>query len=218
MVYKEISYREDARIGTITLNRPGQRNSLSMELIKEIHSCLSLAGERMSPRVIVIRGEGPCFCSGHDMTQILDRDITEIRRLFEACIDLMGLIKKIPQPVIAQVHGIATAAGCQLVAACDLAVAAQDSRFATPGVKIGLFCSTPAVALSRNVGKKMALDMLLTGRFVSADEALACGLVNRVVAGKELSAEVLSLAEEIASYSLRTLGPVSYTHLTLPTN
>jgi len=140
------------------------------------------------------------------MKEILDTPLNDIRRLFQTCLDLMLLIHSIPQPVIGQVHGIATAAGCQLVAACDLVVAAKDARFATPGVKIGLFCTTPMVALSRAVGRKKALEMVLTGEFISAQEAMSHGLINRVVSKESLKTETWALSQAIAQYSLVTLG------------
>lgn len=206
MVYKNILYEEKERVGCITLNRPEKRNALSLELLEELSSCLKRAAEERSAKVIVVKGAGPAFCAGHDMKEILDNELNDIRHLFQTCLDLMVLIHSIPQPVIAQVHGIATAAGCQLVAACDLVVAEEEARFATPGVKIGLFCTTPMVALSRAVGRKKALEMVLTGEFISAQEAMAHGLVNRVVSKEALDGETLALAKEIAQYSLVTIG------------
>ena len=206
MTYKNILYEETEKIGLLTLNRPEKRNALSLELLEEFSSCLTQAARKKSAKVIIVKGAGPAFCAGHDMKEILDTPLNDIRRLFQTCLDLMLLIHSIPQPVIGQVHGIATAAGCQLVAACDLVVAAKDARFATPGVKIGLFCTTPVVALSRAVGRKKALEMVLTGEFISAQEAMSHGLINRVVSKESLETETWALSQAIAQYSLVTLG------------
>jgi enoyl-CoA hydratase/carnithine racemase len=206
MQYDSIIYEERDRIGMITLNRPEKRNALSLELLKELSVCLQSLEENQDLKVLIIKGAGEAFSAGHDMRQILGKELNDIRRLFDTCAELMLLIHRIPQPVIAQVHGIATAAGCQMVAACDLAVAGEGARFATPGVKIGLFCTTPMVPLSRAVGRKKALEMLLTGEFVSAREAMAHGLVNRVVPDTDLERETLLLAKDIARYSLVALG------------
>ncbi|MBU2498781.1 MAG: enoyl-CoA hydratase [Proteobacteria bacterium] len=201
-----IHYEEKERIGLMTLNRPEKRNALSLGLLKELSSLLHRIGEEKRAKVIILKGAGEHFCAGHDLNEILNREIGDIRRLFQACLDLMMLMQRIPQPVIAQVRGIATAAGCQLVAACDLAVAEEGALFATPGVKIGLFCSTPMVPLSRAVGRKRALEMLLTGKFVKASEAMDYGLVNRVVPLERLVEETWLLGKEISQFSLTTLG------------
>jgi len=206
MTYKNILYEETEKIGLLTLNRPEKRNALSLELLEEFSSCLTQAARKKSAKVIIVKGAGPAFCAGHDMKEILDTPLNDIRRLFQTCLDLMLLIHSIPQPVIGQVHGIATAAGCQLVAACDLVVAAKDARFATPGVKIGLFCTTPMVALSRAVGRKKALEMVLTGEFISAQEAMSHGLINRVVSKESLETETWALSQAITQYSLVTLS------------
>jgi enoyl-CoA hydratase/carnithine racemase len=206
MDYGTIAYEEGKRVGVITLNRPEKRNALSLAMLEELSSCLQGVGRESRIKVVIIRGAGEHFCAGHDLNEILNQDLTDIRRLFGACMDLMMLIQGIPQPVIAQVKGIATAAGCQLVAACDLALAEAGARFATPGVKIGLFCSTPMVPLSRAVGRKKALEMLLTGEFIGAAEAMDYGLINRVVPDEELETETLQLAERIAQYSLVPLS------------
>ena len=165
----------------VTLNRPERRNALSLELMQELVGVLNSLGARSDVRAIVIEGAGVAFSAGHDLSEMVQRDLPFYQRVFDICTELMETIHRVPQPVIAKVHGIATAAGCQLVAACDLAVAADGARFATPGVKIGLFCSTPMVPLSRAVGRKRALEMLLTGEPISAATALDWGLVNRVV-------------------------------------
>jgi enoyl-CoA hydratase/carnithine racemase len=154
--------RADGPAARITLNRPDQRNALSLELMAEATAALERLGTDRSARAIVIEAAGPAFCAGHDLREMVGRDLPFYQRLFDACSELMEAVHRAPQPVIARVHGTATAAGCQLVAACDLAVAAEEARFATPGVKIGLFCSTPMVPLSRAIGRKRALEMLLT--------------------------------------------------------
>ncbi len=202
MTYRNILYEEKEKIGVLTLNRPDKRNSLSLELLEEFAECLRQAAQKKTVKVIVVKGSGVAFCAGHDLKEIHGRGLKEIRLLFQTCIDLMMLIHAIPQAVIAQVHGIATAAGCQLVASCDLVVAEEGAKFATPGVKIGLFCTTPMIPLSRAVGRKKALEMLLTGRFISSREAMTHGLVNRVVPLEILEQETMSLAEEIAQYSI----------------
>jgi enoyl-CoA hydratase/carnithine racemase len=161
---------------------------------------------RRAVRVIVIEGAGAAFSAGHDLGEMVGRDLPFYERLFDSCTELMETIHRVPQPVIAKVHGIATAAGCQLVAACDLAVAAEDARFATPGVKIGLFCSTPMVPLSRAIGRKRALEMLLTGEPISASTALEWGLVNRVVPAAELDTAVAELVAAISRSSPLTVG------------
>lgn len=193
---------EDALPGVvITMNRPEQRNALSTGLMTELTHALEEQSRRRECGVIVLTGAGPAFSAGHDLGELTGRTLDEEREIFETCTRLMDAIQRIPQPVIAAVNGPAFAAGCQLVATCDLAVAADTARFATPGVKIGLFCSTPMVALSRNVGRKHALEMLLTGRPVDAQTAEAWGLVNRVVPAEQVIPAALELANEIASYS-----------------
>jgi len=206
MDYKTIHYKEKEGIGFITLNRPNRANALSLELLEELFSCLKDISGGKETRVLIIKGAGKHFSAGHDMAEVLDAALVDVRHLFEACMDLMMLMQDIPQPVIAQVNGVATAAGCQLVAACDLALAEEKALFATPGVKIGLFCSTPMVALSRAIGRKRALEMLLTGKFISASEACEYGLINRVVPGDRLDAETLQLAKEISQYSRVVIG------------
>jgi len=199
--YEHILYEGDDIVALVTMNRPKKRNALSLDHMQELISCLKTIGETGETSVVVLRGSGPAFCAGHDLSEMVGRDPAFYRHLFDVCCELMETIQAIPQPVIAQVHGIATAAGCQLAVTCDLVVASEDARFATPGVKIGLFCSTPMVALSRAVGQKKAMEMLLTGEFVSAEEALAEGLVNKVVPAEELETETRKLAEKIAEAS-----------------
>jgi enoyl-CoA hydratase/carnithine racemase len=192
--------------GRVTLNRAEKRNALSLELMEELIGSLETLGADHEVRAIVIEGAGVAFSAGHDLSEMVDRELPFYQRLFDVCIELMETIHRVPQPVIAKVHGVATAAGCQLVAACDLAVAAADARFATPGVKIGLFCSTPMVPLSRAIGRKRALEMLLTGDLVDAKTALDWGLVNRVVPVELLEDAVMELVEKIARSSPLTVG------------
>ena len=190
----------------LTLNRPEARNALSIELMTALVEALGHAAENPHSRVVVIAAAGPAFCAGHDLRELRQDPRRETyQRIFALCSELMLAIVRLPKPVIAEVHGIATAAGCQLVATCDLAVAAEDARFATPGVNIGLFCSTPMVALTRAVGRKAAMEMLLTGRLIDAETARAIGLVNRVVPREELRAAVDGLAREIAGKSALTV-------------
>jgi enoyl-CoA hydratase/carnithine racemase len=204
--YRHILYDVEGPIAFVTMNRPARRNALSLEHMEELIACFAALGWRQDIAVVILRGNGAAFCAGHDLSEMIERDAAFYRRLFDVCTNLMGTIQSIPQPVIAQVQGIATAAGCQLAATCDLVVAAEDARFATPGVKIGLFCSTPMVALSRAVGRKKALEMLLTGEPLSAREAREAGLVNRVVPAPELAAETMALAAKIAASSSYVVG------------
>src|SRR5919108_3542125 len=197
---------QDGLTGRITLNRPEKRNALSLELMEELIDALETLRTNREVRAIVIDGAGPAFSAGHDLSEMVGRDVAFYERLFDVCTVLMETIHGVPQPVIAKVHGVATAAGCQLVAACDLAVATDDARFATPGVKIGLFCSTPMVPLSRAVGRKRTLEMLLTGDWVSAEEAARIGLVNRVVPAADLERETRALAERIVASSRYVVG------------
>jgi enoyl-CoA hydratase/carnithine racemase len=190
----------------ITLNRPDKRNALSLQLMQELIAALETVGAITDVRAIVIDAAGVAFSAGHDLGEMVGRDLPFYQELFDVCTELMEAIHRTPQPVIAKVHGIATAAGCQLVAACDLAVAADDARFATPGVKIGLFCSTPMVPLSRAIGRKRALEMLLTGELVDAAKALEWGLVNRVVSSEQLDDAVAELVEAIARSSPLIIG------------
>lgn len=190
----------------ITLNRPEKRNALSLELMQDLIAAFEQLGSSPEVRAIVLEGAGPAFSAGHDLGEMVGREDAFYERLFDVCTVLMETIHRVPQPVIAKVHGIATAAGCQLVAACDLAVAADDARFATPGVKIGLFCSTPMVPISRAVGRKRALQMLLTGEPIDASTAADWGLVNRVVPADKLEDAVEALVTAIARSSPLTVG------------
>jgi enoyl-CoA hydratase/carnithine racemase len=189
------------------LNRPAARNALSMGLMQALDTELAaIAGDR-AIHVVVIAANGPAFCAGHDLREIRATPAREAyEALFALCSRLMQRIVRLPKPVIAQVHGVATAAGCQLVASADLAVAADTARFATPGVNIGLFCSTPMVALSRAVGRKAAMEMLLTGDLIPAERAREIGLINQVVPEAGLAAATRSLAERIAGKSPLTLA------------
>jgi enoyl-CoA hydratase/carnithine racemase len=196
----------DEASARITMNRPDKRNALSLELMEELIAALRDVSARDSVRAIVIEGAGPAFSAGHDLSEMIDRDEAFFSHLFEVCTVMMETIHDLPQPVIAKVHGIATAAGCQLVAACDLAVASDDARFGTPGVKIGLFCSTPMVPVSRAIGRKRAMQMLLTGETIDALTALDWGLVNRVVPAAELDGAVAELVAAISRSSSYTVA------------
>ncbi len=193
-------------VARITLNRPEKRNALSLELMEELIGALREVSSRTSTRAIVLEGAGPAFSAGHDLSEMIGRDEEFYGELFGVCTVLMETVHDLPQPVIAKVHGIATAAGCQLVAACDLAVAAEGTRFATPGVKIGLFCSTPMVPVSRAVGRKRAMQLLLTGEPIDASTALDWGLVNHVVPPEQLESAVAQLVAAIARSSGYTVA------------
>jgi enoyl-CoA hydratase/carnithine racemase len=212
MPYQDLIVEREESVRVITLNRPNRRNALSLGLMSELIACLDETGRDRSIRTVILAAAGAAFCSGHDLSETVGGDINQNRRLFDICTVLMEKLQSIPQPVIAEVQGIATAAGCQLVASCDLAIAAEEASFATPGVRIGLFCSTPMVALSRAVGRKRALEMLLTGEPIDAHTAADWGLVNRVVPVDELRAETLKLARRIAEASDRVvaLGKQAY--------
>jgi enoyl-CoA hydratase/carnithine racemase len=190
----------------ITLNRPQRRNALSLALMRELRATLEALGGERDVRAIVIAGAGPGFSAGHDLSEMIEPDRAFVQELFDECTRLMQAIHRVPQPVIARVHGVATAAGCQLVAACDLAIAEDGARFATPGVRIGLFCSTPMVALSRAIGRKRAMDMLLTGRMIDAATARDWGLVNEVVPADELDAAVDALAARVSESARATVA------------
>lgn len=196
----------DGDVAVIALNRPEKRNALSLQMMRELADALTEVGRDPQLRAVILRGEGAAFSAGHDLRELVDRDIDAYRTIFEACVALMARIVATPQPVIAEVAKVATAAGCQLVAACDLAVASTEATFATPGVRIGLFCSTPMVALTRAIGRKRAMEMLLTGDPIDASTALAWGLVNRVVPPERLHEETLALARKISSSSRDVVG------------
>ena len=204
--YRNLRVTATGAAARIVLNRPEKRNALSLELMDEVIGALQAAAADEAARAIVIEGAGPAFSAGHDLSEMIGRERDFFDRLFDRCTVMMEAVHAVPQPVIAKVHGIATAAGCQLVAACDLAVAAEGTRFATPGVKIGLFCSTPMVPVSRAVGRKRAMQMLLTGEPIDASTALDWGLVNRVVPVEQLEAAVGELVDAIARSSPYTVA------------
>jgi enoyl-CoA hydratase/carnithine racemase len=193
-------------IGVLTLDHPEKRNALSHEMLAQLLQALESIASDDAVRVVVLRANGPVFSAGHDLREIRGNDARANADLFALCTDVIETLRKMPQPVVAEVHALATAAGCQLVASCDLVVASENASFATPGVKIGLFCTTPGVALARAVTTKKAMEMLLTGRAISAREAEQAGLVNRVVPAESLHAETLQLAREIIAASADTLA------------
>ncbi len=204
--------REDkGAIAILTLNRPAARNSLSEAVLTALSAALAEIAREHAVRAVILGANGPAFCAGHDLKEIsahrkdADRGRAYFERIMALCSQVMMQIVRLPQPVIASVHATATAAGCQLVASCDLAVASRAAKFATPGVNIGLFCSTPMVALSRNVSRKHAMEMLLTGDLIAAEDAARIGLVNRVVASGTEHAEALALAEKVAAKSTLTV-------------
>jgi enoyl-CoA hydratase/carnithine racemase len=206
MTYRHLNFERVETIGIVTLNRPERRNALSLEMMDELRACLAEIGKDAGVCAVILAAAGKVFSSGHDLSEMVGRTVGEYRRIFEACTELMTGIQAIPQPVIAEVQGLATAAGCQLVATCDLAVASDCATFATPGVRIGLFCTTPMVALTRAIGRKRAMEMLVTGRVIDAAIAADWGLVNRVVQPDELRASTLELARPIAEASSLTVG------------
>jgi len=204
--YRYILVESVGSVAVVTLNRPEKRNALSLDVMRELIAAFEAIGADRSVKVAILRGIGPVFSAGHDLREMLARSVEEYRTTFDVCVRLMETLQAIPQPVIAEVAGIATAAGCQLVATCDLAVASSAAKFATPGVKIGLFCTTPMVALTRAIGRKRAMEMLLTGEFIDAASAAEWGLVNRVVAPGELEAATRALADRIASAAGFVIG------------
>jgi enoyl-CoA hydratase/carnithine racemase len=203
---KEIRVERDGVAAIITMRRPERRNALSLAMMRELTAALGELGGDRGVRAIVIAGEGPAFSAGHDLRELRGRDEAAYTEIFDQCVVLMAAIESAPQPVIAEVSALATAAGCQLVAACDLAVASTQARFATPGVRIGLFCCTPMVALSRDIGRKRAMQMLLTGEPIDAATALDWGLVNAVVAPQALRDATLALAGTIGEASRTVVG------------
>jgi len=214
MAFNHLRLDRDSPVATVILARPERRNALSREMIAELSHALAELGADRAVRTVVLAAEGPVFCSGHDIAEMKAGPEAQMkgshaafyRALFEDCVRLMELIQQVPQPVVAAVQGLATAAGCQLAASCDLVIAAENAGFATPGVKIGFFCTTPMVALTRSIGRKRALEMLLTGRVVAAREAAEWGLVNRVVPVGEALAAASHLAREIAAAAPFTLA------------
>ncbi len=206
MDYTCIQVERDAPLATITMNRPDKRNALSVAMMRELLDAFKTLGQDREVHAIILAANGPAFSAGHDLSELVGGDIAAYRSVFDLCTELMTAIQAIPQPVIARVHRIATAAGCQLVATCDLAVAAEEARFATPGVKIGLFCTTPMVALSRAIGRKRALQMLLTGEPISAETAADWGLINQVVPADQLERATRDLALSIVRASPLVIG------------
>jgi enoyl-CoA hydratase/carnithine racemase len=204
--FQHLTRAQEGPLAIVTLDRPQRRNALSVELMQELILCLDQIGQSRESRAVILAGAGKVFCSGHDLSEMAGRDLNDYRRIFDVCSELMAKVQAIPQPVIAQVHGIATAAGCQLVAACDLVVASEEASFGTPGVKIGIFCSTPMVALTRAIGQKRALQMLLTGELVNARTAAEWGLVNEVVPAAELESAARRMALKVAEASPLTVA------------
>jgi enoyl-CoA hydratase/carnithine racemase len=202
MRYEHIVVTQDGGLATVTMNRPERRNALSEAHMTELTDAFRRVGDDRETRAVVLAAAGDVFSAGHDFADMAERDLDGMRRLFQVCTDLMLTIQRLPQPVIARVQGIATAAGCQLVATCDLAVAVEEARFATPGGRGGWFCSTPMVAVARAVGRKRALELLLTGDMIDAQTALAWGLVNRVVRRDRLVEETETLARAASRGSL----------------
>ena len=194
------------RIATLTLDRPDKRNALSLELMERLTCALADIGRRTDVAVVILDANGPVFSAGHDLSELVDRSVREYQQIFDQCVELMSTIQRIPQPVIAMVRGVATAAGCQLVATCDLAFADEGASFGTPGVKIGLFCSTPMVAVSRAVGRKRALQLLLTGERIDARTAADWGLINAAVPAAELEARTRGVARQIVRASPLIVG------------
>ncbi len=205
-MYRYLLSEREGSLAVVTLNRPERRNAMSLDLMLELIACLDEISSKTDVRAVILAAAGKVFSSGHDLNELVGGTIAHYRRIFDVCTQLMAKLQSIPQPVIAQVQGIATAAGCQLVATCDLAVASSEATFATPGVKNGLFCSTPMVGLTRAVGRKRAMEMLLTGRLVDAASAQSWGLVNRVVPPAGLEAEARKLACQIAEASPFTIS------------
>ena len=208
MRYEHILLSTHGGLGTVTMNRPERRNALSEAHMRELVDAFARLGNDEDVRAIILAANGPVFCSGHDFADMAERDLEAMRELLTVCTELMRTMQRVPQPVVARVHGIATAAGCQLVASADLAVAAEEASFAAPGGRGGWFCHTPMVAIARSVGRKRALEMAFTGDSIDARTALAWGLVNRVVPREQLDAETerLALAASRGSRASKALG------------
>lgn len=198
MDYKEIIFSQTDAVGILTLNTPEKINALSLRKIQEMIHVLETIAVDDAVKVLVLKANGNHFCAGHNLSELVDQGTKEYKQVFDQCTRMMMMLHDIPQPVICAVQGIATAAGCQLAAWCDLILAADNAKFSTPGVKIGLFCTTPMVAITRAIGRKAAMEMLLTGRDFPADEAKALGLINHVVPLDELDAETMKLAQDIS--------------------
>ena len=206
MAYQTITVSFEGPLACVCLNRPEKRNALSLACMRELIEVLDNIGRTREIRAVILAAAGKAFSSGHDLSEMTGRSVAEYRELFDVCTELMQKIQSIPQPVIAQVQGIATAAGCQLVATCDMAIASEEASFATPGVRIGLFCTTPMVAVSRAIGRKRALEMLLTGTPIDARTAADWGLINRAVPTSVLAEETRKLAIKCAEASSFTVA------------
>jgi enoyl-CoA hydratase/carnithine racemase len=206
MERRRLLVEDEGEVRVLTLDHPEKRNALSQPMLTELRAALDAAATDRAVRAVLLRARGPVFSSGHDLGEIARQGEVEQRALFALCTEVMERLPNLPQPVVAEVHALATAAGCQLVASCDLVVASEAARFATPGVRIGLFCTTPGVALARAVWPRKALEMLLTGRAIDAHEAQAAGLVTRVVPAERLHEEALGLAREVIQASADTLA------------
>ncbi len=204
--YQNLKVERQGAVARVMLNRPSRRNALSLDLMRELIEYFSATTRDPEVHAVILGAEGNVFCAGHDLAEMVGKNINEYRHIFDMCTELMTKIQSIPQPVIAEVQGTATAAGCQLVATCDLAIASDKAMFGTPGVKIGLFCTTPMVALSRAVGRKRALQMLLSGEMINASTAADWGLVNAVVPANALAQETAMLAQKVAAASPLTIG------------
>lgn len=205
-VESRVTLSVEGPVARISMNRPRERNALSLPLLRELGAALDECARRADLRAVILGGNGPAFSAGHDLREIQAASATAIEELFSCCAGVMLRLQEIPQPVIARVHGIATAAGCQLVAACDLAVAADSATFATPGINIGFFCSTPAVPVVRSVGRKRAMEMLLTGTPIDARTACDWGLVNRVAPAAEIDAAIQPFIDRIVASSAETIA------------
>src|SRR5579871_5764770 len=206
MSYEAILVEREAPVATITMNRPERRNALSVDMMQELIDAFKALSRDKEVRAIILAANGPAYSAGHDLRELVGGNINNYRHVFDVCTELMTTIQAIPQPVIAQVQKIATAAGCQLVATCDLAVASTEAKFATPGVRIGLFCTTPMVELTRAIGRKRAMEMLLTGDFIDARTAAEWGLVNHVVPPEQLHEQAIMLARKISEASRTVVG------------
>lgn len=206
MAHEHILIERDGPLATVTLNHPERRNALSVPLMRELTAALDELSRDAAVRVVILAANGPAFSAGHDLREMIGSDESVCQNVFAVCTELMLQVQRMPQPVIAKVRGIATAAGCQLVATCDLAIASSEARFATPGVKIGLFCTTPMVAVTRAIGRKRAFEMLFTGTAIDAATAAEWGLINRVVPASELDVATRTLALQIAEASPLTVA------------
>jgi len=206
MTYHLLSVEKLESVTIVTMNNPARRNALSEQMMRELIAALDQVSADRALRAVILAATGSVFSSGHDLREMVGAAIDAQRRLFDCCAELMSKVQSIPQPVIAEVQGLATAAGCQLAASCDLAIAGESASFATPGVKIGLFCTTPMVALTRAIGRKRAMELLLTGRVIDAPTAAQWGLVNRVVPDRKLREATLALANAVAESSSFTVS------------